>query len=237
MQCPRCQWNNPGGSVHCFNCHSPLGDAPQAKPAQGTPADAASGQADLGSRYLATLIDAVLSAAAVGVVVLAYVFGLNHLPGSESGDWLMASLVVVLGLLLLPGVLDAYGGSIGRRVMGIAVIRPDGAPLNPFLGVWRHLLKYAFGLGMPLIGSLIARVLFGSRYLHEWFVRAQVVRSETLLQRTPGASRKPADPNDFAAMVEAGQPHWPTLKPTAPPTPLRPFPTTPMDDHERHRPH
>ena len=35
---------------------------------------------------------------------------------------------------MLPGVLDAYGGSVGRRVMGIAVVRPDGAPLNPLLG-------------------------------------------------------------------------------------------------------
>jgi uncharacterized RDD family membrane protein YckC len=206
MQCPRCQWNNPGGSVHCFNCHSPLGEAHLAKPPLGTAAEGASAQADLGSRYLATLIDAVFSAAAVGVVVLVYVFGLNGLPGTGSGDGLLASLLVALGLLVLPGVLDAYGGSVGRRVMGIAVVRPDGAPLNPLLGVWRHLLKYAFGLGMPFIGSLIARVLFGSRFLHEWFVRAQVVRSETVPQGASGGSRKPADPNDFAAMLEARQP-------------------------------
>jgi len=60
----------------------------------------------------------LIDAMAMAVVVLVCVFGLNGLPGAESGHLLMASLLVLLGLMLLPGVLDAYGGSIGRRVMG-----------------------------------------------------------------------------------------------------------------------
>jgi len=224
MQCPHCQWNNAPGLSHCFNCRSPLGAEPQASSIQqAAPAEDSTGLAELGTRYAATLIDAMVTAMAMVFVVLVYVFGLNGLPGAIGEHALMGSLLVLLGLLLLPGVLDAYGGSIGRRVMGIVVLRPNGARLNPIVGVWRHILKYAFGLGMPFIGSLVARLLFGRRYLHEWFVRAQVVQSDGLPTPAAEVRRKPVDPNDFAAMLEAGLPGKQTEKfnkipATAPPS-------------------
>ncbi len=206
MQCPKCQWNNATGLSHCFNCRSPLGVEPQPNTSQKeSPSDDdPTGLAELGARYLATLIDAMVTAMAMGFVVLVYVFALNGLPGVIGEHALMGSLVMLLALLVLPGVLDAYGGSIGRRVMGIVVVRPNGARLNPVVGVWRHMLKYGFGLGMPFVGSLIARLLFGRRYLHEWFVRAQVVQSDTLPATAIEMRRKPVDSNDFAAMLEGG---------------------------------
>ncbi|MBA4266990.1 MAG: hypothetical protein C0453_18085, partial [Comamonadaceae bacterium] len=213
-----CQWNNAAGLSHCFNCHALLGAEPGATAARpAPPADDPMGLAELGTRYVATLIDAMVTALAMAFVVLVYVFGLNGLPGAIGEHALMASLLALLAVLVLPGVLDAYGGSIGRRVMGIAVVRHNGERLNPVVGVCRHLLKYGFGLGMPFIGSLIARLLLGRRYLHEWFVRAQVVQSDALPVPAAEARRKPVDPNDFAAMLEVGLPGTPAAKPAQSP--------------------
>lgn len=95
------------------------------------------------------------------------------------GDRLFLPLLLgAVGMLLLPGLSDPYGGSPGRRLLDIELRRPDGTPPGLLASLIRHSLKYGL-LALNIVGlHLIARLLFKRDFLHEVGSSARVMRRQ-----------------------------------------------------------
>lgn len=113
-----------------------------------------------GRRLLALLIDWVV--AAFTAVAL---FGV-HYPPEGIGEQLVINGVFVVEVALLVGLL---GFSIGKRVMGLRVINPDGRPI----GVPRALLRTV------LLSLVIPAIVMtdDKRGLHDLAAGSKVVRA------------------------------------------------------------
>ncbi len=134
--------------------------------------------ANLSTRYWAYLIDNLL-VATVAVLALAVAHALG-VPGKEANElvwfnliyatWMFANFLFIGYTAMLHAI---TGQTIGKRVMGIGVIRADGAPLD----FWRSLLRtFGYYLSSFLyVGFLMA--FFGQerKALHDYLADTVVV--------------------------------------------------------------
>ncbi len=150
----------------------PYGQQPYGQPQQpygqppmgyAVPANAAGSLASIGQRFLAVLVDAVIFIV-VGVVV-GLIFGATAMAGVGAfGAGALARTTigasVVLALLAFGYYAYFYsttGQTIGKRVVGIRVIRRDNQPLDWNTGIRRTLV-----IQISNIVGLLLALLFGS---------------------------------------------------------------------------
>ena len=173
MKCTHCGWLNPATSTQCFNCQATL-HVPLAPAGHSTKAE--SPVALMWARIQATLIDLLLMlASAITVVVL----GVKLAP-PRSSAWFMGTVVAVLIALLLPALLDAWGrGSVGKRVMGLRVLKLHGQRPGLARSLLRHSAKYLGHLIGPVVLWLLEALLLRHRKLHEVISGTQVVRRDS----------------------------------------------------------
>lgn len=168
-RCARCGWNNPKSHQSCFSCHSPLSAPTAPSPAVADDPDDVS----IIVRLIASTIDlALMLAGALALLLLWWMY--RDTPWADS--LFLPMLAGALAMLLLPGLTDPYGGSPGRRLMGIELRRPDGRPPGLLASVVRHVLKYGLVVFHFLGSHLIARLVFKRDFLHEVASSARIVR-------------------------------------------------------------
>ena len=195
MKCPHCNWQNPATYTHCFNCNAPL--MAEAAPASSgrferrqhpqpghaatapahEPSTLAMAEPDALKRVAATIIDALLLGVALIAIAAAGLFALQS-PALASAGLTAVALIVVLALLLPFGVLgglDATGGTPGKRLLQLRVIRGPGQAPGVLRASLRQLAKYGFNLALPFVFHLIDRVLFGRQGAHNVLTGTHVV--------------------------------------------------------------
>jgi uncharacterized RDD family membrane protein YckC len=106
----------------------------------GLPADGPGSVASIGSRVGAFVIDAIVANLLAG---LPYVFGVHY-----SAD--LRGFVILGAFLLVEFIFDVlYGQTIGKRLLGIRVIRVDGDGLGSF--PWLLLRAVLLGMLVPAV--------------------------------------------------------------------------------------
>ena len=189
MKCPTCQWHNPGEATHCVMCRAPLvsGGGPDfttdfarqpAPAAEATPVTVYLAT-DL-SRTAATVID-VAQMLVSAVVWLVLVWDMSW------SIWL--KLLGAALLFLLPAVLDAGPGSLGKRCMKIQVVTARGEKPSLAISIWRHFVKYVLHIVLPIVWKLIEPWLTGGRHLHDAWAGTTVI--ERLPASAPAARTTP----------------------------------------------
>lgn len=116
----------------------------------------------LGRRLLALIIDWVI--AALSAVALLGFTGVRY-PPDGIRDQLIINAAFVVEVSVLVGLV---GFSIGKRIMGLRIINPDGLPI----GIWRALLR-------TLLLSLVVPAIVmteDKRGLHDLAAGSKVVR-------------------------------------------------------------
>lgn len=115
-------------------------------------------EASIGRRLLALLIDWIIAS-----VIAALAFGISYPPsGPRQGFIVQGTFIVLVGLTV--GLL---GVSVGKRIVRLAVINPDGAPI----GWWRGLLRTAL---LSLVVPAVVQTKDG-RGLHDLAVGSKVI--------------------------------------------------------------
>ncbi len=117
----------------------------------------------LGRRLLALIIDWVI--AALSAVALLGFTGVRY-PPDGIRDQLIINAAFVVEVSVLVGLV---GFSIGKRIMGLRIINPDGMPI----GIWRALLR-------TLLLSLVIPAIVmteDKRGLHDLAAGSKVVRA------------------------------------------------------------
>lgn len=100
----------------------------------------------VGPRFLAALIDGIILGIVVGL--LSAVFGTHQtgISGSLSGVLAIAYFIVMEA---------TQGATVGKMVLGLRVVRVDGAPISWSESVIRNLLRIIDGLFAYLVGAII----------------------------------------------------------------------------------
>lgn len=114
----------------------------------------------IGSRFMAALVDSVIIGIVYLIVVLAMVFVLGNFVDDNSmvGSF-VAGLFGLLGFLFIWGYYIFFemmwnGGSPGKQMVGLRVIRRDGAPITLAESIIRNLVRlvdflpFAYGAGV-----------------------------------------------------------------------------------------
>jgi RDD family len=89
-------------------------------------------------------------------------------------------LLTLLGALafalLLPGVMDAWGGgSFGKRIAGLRMVTRNGARPGLFRSLLRHSVKFGMNLAVPVVFHLVERMVLRGHHLHEMLSGTRVV--------------------------------------------------------------
>ena len=178
VPCPRCQASNEPRTAFCYSCGYPLGEpaAVQFRPTvpgltvlEGVPAG-------FWIRLLAWCIDSVL-------LVALQLLLLTLLPGtsveayySDDSFWTQAdSIMAVVGALYYTFGVSLFSTTVGKRALGLYVLRRDGSKVSGLRAFGRHL---ASGLSVLLlgVGYLMIGVSSDKRGLHDHICDTVVVR-------------------------------------------------------------
>ena len=171
ITCPRCRSVSEPGSLFCFTCGLPLDDVEPA----AQDASAYLGQrAGFWVRFGAWLIDAVILAA-VQIGLIAIWPGFSEYFDENSGPHWVDLLPFVLGVLYYTVGVGVWATTVGKRLMGLYVSRPEGVKV----GLGRALARYFAGVLSGLIfgiGYLMIGLRSDKRGLHDLICDTQIVR-------------------------------------------------------------
>jgi len=188
MYCPSCGTDNPPEIQTCKKCGALLSAAP------GTPSGGAgaspsgervAGQftiARLGDRLIAVVLDTILGG--VAFAVLGMYAAVRFGGVTESGFSLEGRPALVgIGSALVVGFLyywlleGIFGATLGKAIIGIRVRDKSGGPCGLKPSLIRNLLRLVDGLGVYLVGFLVAIFSKLRQRLGDHLARTVVVES------------------------------------------------------------
>ena len=170
--CPRCRTVNQDGSIFCFNCGLPLDDtAPADRPAPrytGIPAG-------FWIRFAAAMIDATILAAAQLTLIAIWVGLPEYIESDSLIHWVDVPLVFMTAVYYTIGV-SVWATTVGKRVFGLRVLRPDGSKVGPGRALGRY---FAGGISFLILGVGYLMIAFRSdkRGLHDVICDTIVLRT------------------------------------------------------------
>ena len=171
---------NDARTTFCYACGLPLeefGGAPARAASTSASAVAASGiPAGFWIRLLAWLIDSVVLVL-VHLVLLAIMPG-TSIEGYYSNDalWTIAdSIMAIIGAIYYTVGLSVFSTTVGKRVLGLYVLRRDGTKVSGLRAFGRHL---SGGISMLVVGIGYLMIAFSSdkRGLHDHICDTAVVK-------------------------------------------------------------
>ena len=167
MKCPHCERDNHPDARWCEWCETPLGGGRVVfRPDPTT--------ADLSSRVIAKVIDLPFTAASLIAASLVPA----AVPASESIQ-LVLILVGAFGMIVQVVLLSSHGQTIGKRLMGLRIVRADTGRNGGF--VTNVLLRAGVNglLGLTIIYFIMDSLflLFRNRLcLHDYIAGTKVVK-------------------------------------------------------------
>lgn len=179
--CPRCHQRNAVDADYCFSCGMPLQDShSDASSLDSMEASGSYSPAGFWVRFFAFLGDTIVTAVTFIVLVFFYSFYVVASTGDESFDFMDSSLFAnlpILVTLLYHTVLVAYWATtVGKRLMGLYVLRTDGSRVGFARALARHL---STGLSSLILGIGFLMIAFreDKRGLHDLICDTMVVKS------------------------------------------------------------
>ncbi len=172
LACPRCHQISEPGSIYCFSCGLPLGDL---DPSEAGWALAHPGRpAGFWRRFGAWVIDLVVLTTVQLTLIAMWPGFAEYLADGPQLHW-VDLLGFVVGVLYYTLALPVWATTIGKRLLGVYVLRPDGSKVGP----GRALARYFAGILSMLIfgvGYLMVGLRSDKRGLHDLICDTVVVQ-------------------------------------------------------------
>ncbi|GHO78829.1 hypothetical protein KSD_66000 [Ktedonobacter sp. SOSP1-85] len=115
--------------------------------AQAAPAQQYAG---VGSRFLALLIDGIIVGIVIGI--LDAVFGLAI---KNTGPAIGSGIGGIIALVYYFYMEATQGGTFGKKILGLRIVKEDGSPIGWSESIIRNLLRIIDGLFAYLIGAIL----------------------------------------------------------------------------------
>jgi uncharacterized RDD family membrane protein YckC len=128
----------------------------------------------VGLRAVAAIIDLIL------LLVLCYIIAMVSGGTTEDGfqlEGLPAFLAFVVAMAYYVVLEGQFGWTVGKRLIGLKVVRLDGAPLDWQASLIRNLLRIVDGLFFYLVGAIIVWTSAQKQRLGDKLAGTVVVRS------------------------------------------------------------
>ncbi len=171
VTCPRCHRVSEPGALFCFSCGLPLDDVPAAVDPLTTYAGTPAG---FWVRLVAWLIDFIILGIVQGILIAIWP-GLFEYFSSDSYGHPVDLLIFVVDTLYFTIGVAVWSTTIGKRALGLYVLRPDGSKV----GGGRAMARYFAGILSALligIGYLMIGLRSDKRGLHDLICDTVVVR-------------------------------------------------------------
>ena len=180
VSCPRCHADNEPGAAYCYSCGLPF-DERRGRQTRTVASVLAGSPAGFWIRAVAAIIDGLcLTAVEFLLVAIAPGVSLDIYFNSEAlwgtGTWIDFVTLLIAIAYYTVGV-SVWATTIGKRAVGIYVLRPDGSRLGlgrAFARYWAPLLS-ALILG---IGFLMVAFREDKRALHDLICDTVVVKRQ-----------------------------------------------------------
>jgi len=165
------------------------------------------------SRFVAYAIDLLVSSAVFALALAAISYVVQIVTGNQV-SWNRQDIAVVIAYVAWEFLYFGYswavsGRTLGMAVLGIRVVRADGAPAEPRRGVVRSLvfpLSFLL-LGLGFLGILVQRerralhdLIAGTAVIYAWDARAARLR---FLAREAETAAPPVGASPLAGDAEA----------------------------------
>lgn len=181
MKCTQCGWMNPPSYPKCYNCDHPLQAQSVSSHTPVMPRKTKKIQSDIpvavhfpsfGMRAVAAGIDLIIMGL-VGAVLAGIWYAVSS--GMSADVQVIGFLIASLVAIFIPGVMDAYSASPGKRTTEMMVVTQRGKRPGVIRGVLRHVLRFVFHFTFPFVLAFLERMLFGQRGLHNIVMGCYVV--------------------------------------------------------------
>ncbi|MGP1398014.1 MAG: RDD family protein [Inquilinaceae bacterium] len=132
--------------------------------------------AGFGRRFVALVIDQFITSIFTIIFTIPYIVALNQ-NGSESTTNILYSLLITIAYMIyyIVPMSSRWQATIGKRIMGIYVIRTSGKRIGPAFALGR-LLSYAISTLPLYIGFLMPLWMKEKQALHDLVCGTRVVR-------------------------------------------------------------
>ena len=176
--CPRCRTTNEPGSVYCYRCGYPLQQKGGGVPARGEPMG-------FWIRTAAYLLDSFLIGVVAALVVLAFANPFDSSAAATSDviweeqlaafqtrvNWTSAGL----GAVYFTALVAVWRATLGKRILGMQVVRMDSSRVGPVRAFLRYGLYYLSAFAF-LIGFIMIALREDKRGLHDLICDTRVVK-------------------------------------------------------------
>lgn len=178
ISCPRCRASNAAGADFCYSCGLPF-DEGNRRHARTASVILAGQPAGFWIRAVAAIIDGLcLAAVEFLLIVIAPGISVDVYFSSEAiwgtGTWVDYATLLT-GIVYYTVGVSVWATTIGKRVVGIYVLRPDGSKLGPgraFARYWAPILSAL----ILFIGFLMVAFRQDKRALHDLICDTVVVK-------------------------------------------------------------
>ena len=180
LACPRCHTANHPGATFCFACGLPF-DEPGLRPAAHDIAGAV--PSGFWIRLLAWLIDSVaLLAAEMAVVAVLPGLSLARYQDGSEFTWTYNQISFFLGIAYYTLAVSLFSTTIGKRLLGLYVLRRDGSKVSFPRALFRY-LAYIPSYLLLCIGFLMIGFSRDKRGLHDLICDTVVVKRQKIIER------------------------------------------------------
>jgi uncharacterized RDD family membrane protein YckC len=129
----------------------------------------------VGRRAVAIIIDSILLCI-VGYVIAMVTGGTTETGFNMSGAPALFFFLIALVYYVVMEVTS--GATIGKKVMGLKVVKEDGTPIDWGAGVIRNILRIIDGFFFYLVGAIVVWVSKKKQRLGDMAAHTLVVRSK-----------------------------------------------------------
>ena len=171
IACPRCHRVSEPGALFCFSCGLPLDDA---APATGRAPAYAGQPAGFWVRLGAWIIDSIILGI-VEIPLIAVWPGFDEYFAANTVWHGVDLLILLLNVLYYTIGVSVWATTIGKRLLGLYVLRPDGSNVGPGRALARYFASVLSALILGL-GYLMIGLRNDKRGLHDLICDTAVVR-------------------------------------------------------------
>lgn len=176
--CPRCSKVNEPGSAYCFSCGLPLGKDPTSYAKEGESSVTLSFTKTAGGtrigfwiRFTAFLIDSVLIR--IAALILCLMAGMS--PESQEFEDSFLGMSAFLEIIYFTVAIAGWSTTIGKHLMGLCVLRPDGSKVGPGRALARYFAYIPSGVLLG-VGFIMIGLRQDKRGLHDMMCDTVVVK-------------------------------------------------------------
>ena len=171
ISCPRCHQICEPGSVFCFACGLPLDDE---SPTLSAPATPIGRPAGFWIRLWAWIFDFIILAVVQLAAIAAWPGFAEYFADSSDWHWVDA-LTFLISASYYTVAVSVWSTTIGKRVLGLYILRKDGSKVGPARALARYLSAILSGVLFG-IGYLMIGLRSDKRGLHDLICDTMVVK-------------------------------------------------------------